>query len=65
MGVEIDFFLREVRCVERKERLVVVAARIALRQQERFRAATLLVDGAEIEPAVETVVASAGEDNPV
>ena len=64
-GMRFHGFSHEVGCVERKERLSVIAFRVALRQQKGFGGFAVGLHASEIEVAVQSVVSPAGEEKPL
>ena len=64
-SIEINLSEGEIGSVERIEALVVVFLRVLLGQEEGLGGSPLVIDRGEIEAGIKSVVASAGEDNPV
>lgn len=64
MTIEANGGSGEVRDVVRAELVLVVLQWILLRQKERCAAGAFFIDVAEVETGVQTIVASAGEDEP-
>lgn len=62
--IEIDLIAREVWHVVAIDGVVIVLPRILLRQQERLRGVSLVIDTGQVEEAVEAILTARGEDDP-